>query len=121
MANLPSKKRLLQLKSTACRIFGSIFNPKGLRIGTRVLFRRFPGPTISQYYSRLNIPPKVLIRAFPDMNLVDPDEAMRIEWVERQVARKRRGKGPPPKSNENCLKIQEKMKKFEGVYVTTNN
>ncbi|EMR08075.1 hypothetical protein PNEG_03515 [Pneumocystis murina B123] len=105
MEKLPSKKRLLELKSTACRIFGTIFNPKALRMGNRVLLRRFPGSTVSQYYSRFNLPPKVLIRAFPHLNLVDLDESVRKEWVER---RKQRGKGPPPKSK---FKNESKSKK----------
>ncbi|QSL67140.1 hypothetical protein MERGE_001529 [Pneumocystis wakefieldiae] len=74
-------------------------------MGNRVLLRRFPGSSVSQYYPGFNLTKKSLIRSFPGLNLVDPDELERIQWVER---RKRRGKGPPPKSK---FKTESKSRK----------
>lgn len=52
-------------------------------MGNRVLLRRFPGSSVSQYYPGFNLTKKSLIRSFPGLNLVDPDELERIQWVER--------------------------------------
>ncbi|KAG5518887.1 hypothetical protein PMAC_002418 [Pneumocystis sp. 'macacae'] len=95
MLKLPSKKRLQEVSSVISRIFGTTFNVDSRRNGNRVLRQRLRGPTVLEYYSRMNVVPKTIIRSFPELKLVDPIEESRKADVDR---RRRRGKGPPPKS-----------------------
>ncbi|KTW29566.1 uncharacterized protein T551_02182 [Pneumocystis jirovecii RU7] len=95
MFKLPSKKRLQEVATVVSRIFGTTFNVDCRRNGNRILRQRFRGPAILDYYSRMDINPKTIIRSFPELKLSDPVEEARKADVDR---RRRRGKGPPAKS-----------------------
>ncbi|KAG5439143.1 hypothetical protein PCANB_001442 [Pneumocystis canis] len=91
---LPSKERLREVSNIVSRVFGTTFNPESRRTGNRVLRQRFRGSVLLDYYSQMNIPLKRIIKAFPQLKLVDYEEEKRKMNAE---IRRRRGKGPPPK------------------------
>lgn len=67
-----------------CRIFGTTFNPDGIRMGNKVLRQRLRGPTLASYYPpRPNIV-RALTRTFAKygMHVIDEEEEDRLEHVE---------------------------------------
>ena len=85
--------RLMRLQ-LQCSIFNTTFNPERQRLGNKVLRQRLKGNILASYY-----PPKfdvmqTLRRDYPDHQVEDEKEEMRLEAVE---AKKARGKGAPKK------------------------
>ncbi|KAF2841667.1 hypothetical protein M501DRAFT_1000939 [Patellaria atrata CBS 101060] len=88
------RSRILDLAKVQCRIFSTIFNPEGLRLGNKVLRQRLKGPSVAAYYPRRVGTLKQLQKAYPGWETWDEKEEDRIEGL--QVA-KMRGKGAPKK------------------------
>lgn len=77
-----------------CSIFNTTFNPERTRLGNKVLRQRLKGHILASYY-----PPKVdviqaLRKDYPECNVEDEREEMRLEAVD---AKRARGKGAPKK------------------------
>ncbi|ORY78677.1 mitochondrial ribosomal subunit S27-domain-containing protein [Protomyces lactucae-debilis] len=86
--------RIQALQKLSCSIFNRVHNPTAQRFGNKILRQRLRGPALLDYYPTENVKLQTIIRAFPELGLVDEAEEIRKADVD---ARKRRGKGPPPK------------------------
>ncbi|KAK7035421.1 mitochondral 37S ribosomal protein S27 [Paramarasmius palmivorus] len=91
---LPNAKRLTKLTKLRCSIFQTIYNPTGIRTGTKYLRQRLRGPSMVKYYPPILDFAKIM-KAYPELELVDEDEEQRLQDVED---RKARGKGAPKKA-----------------------
>lgn len=76
------------------RIFNTIFNPTGQRLGNKVLRQRLRGPALAAYYPRKTATFKDLQKAYPEWHMYDEKEEDRLEHL--QVL-KAKGKGAPKK------------------------
>ncbi|KAJ4489967.1 mitochondrial ribosomal subunit S27-domain-containing protein [Lentinula aciculospora] len=86
--------RLAKLTKLRCNIFQTVYNPTGIRTGTKYLRARLRGPAMMSYYPpTLNI--SRVARMYPELELVDEDEEQRLQDIED---RKKRGKGAPKKA-----------------------
>ncbi|RQM04747.1 hypothetical protein DH86_00004056 [Scytalidium sp. 3C] len=101
-----SRSRILDLMKVQCRIFGSVFNPEGLRTGNKILRQRLKGPILAAYYPRKVATFKDLQRKFPDLDMYNEEEEERLEKIKLLKAR---GKGAPKKK-----RTKEDSKKFKG-------
>lgn len=86
--------RLAALTRLRCSVFQTSYNPTSARTGAKYLKARLRGPSMVQYY------PKILsfsdiIKASPEMELIDMKEEQRLRDVEDKKAR---GKGAPKKA-----------------------
>lgn len=82
MSNPLLKNRLQALEKLRCLIFGTNFNPENKRTGAKVLRKRLVGPTISNYYNRVDfLGFKDISKMFPQFNFVDLDEQYRLSMV----------------------------------------
>ncbi|KAH3899088.1 probable Mitochondral 37S ribosomal protein S27 [Saccharomycodes ludwigii] len=92
------KNRLLKLAETSARIFDQNFNQTNVRTGAKILSKRLKGPSIAEYYGNPDfIKFKHLKILYPDFNFVDKNEEYRLSMNQ---AKRRRGKGAPPKKKE---------------------
>lgn len=64
-----------------CRIFSSVFNPEGLRMGNKVLRQRLKGPALAAYYPRKVATLKDLQRAYPEYEVINEEEEDRLEAI----------------------------------------
>jgi hypothetical protein len=78
-----------------CRIFNTVFNPTGQRLGTKILRQRLKGPALAAYYPRKVATFRDLQKAYPEWEMYDEKEEDRLEHVQIMKAK---GKGPPKKS-----------------------
>lgn len=90
----PAIARRQALQKLSSAIFGSTYNPTASRNGNKVLRQRLRGPALLDYYPAPQVKLSALIRAFPDLKLVDEEEEVRRADID---ALKRRGKGAPKK------------------------
>ncbi|ORY17617.1 mitochondrial ribosomal subunit S27-domain-containing protein [Clohesyomyces aquaticus] len=88
------RSRILDLLKVQCRIFGTTYNPSGLRLGTRILNERLKGPAVASYYPPRIGTTKQLRRLYPDFEILDEKEE---DWLEHMQIAKSRGKAPPKK------------------------
>lgn len=77
-----------------CRIFNTIFNPDGRRLGNKILRQRLKGPAIASYYPPRIATIKKLRKLYPGFDTYDEYEEERLEHVSLM---KSRGKGAPKK------------------------
>ena len=77
-----------------CRIFSTIFNPNGERLGNKILRQRLKGPSLAAYYPRRVATFKDLKALYPGYEMYDEFEEDRLEHI--QIS-KSRGKGAPKK------------------------
>ena len=77
-----------------CRIFNTVFNPTGQRLGNKVLRQRLKGPSLAAYYPRRIATFQDLKKAYPVWEMYDEKEEDRLEHV---AITKARGKGAPKK------------------------
>jgi small subunit ribosomal protein S33 len=92
----PSQERMMALKQLQCSIFSTTFNPTSARTGAKYLKGRLRGPSMVEYYPK-TMSFRDINRLYPELDLVDEDEETRILDL---MARKARGKGPPPKAKK---------------------
>ena len=77
-----------------CRVFGTTYNPNGVRMGTRILHERLKGEQVASYY-----PPRIgtikqLRALYPEWTVIDEKEE---DWVEHLTIARSRGKENPKK------------------------
>lgn len=77
-----------------CRIFNTIFNPTGERLGNKILRQRLIGPSAAAYYPRRIGTFKELERLYPGYETYNEAEEDRLEGI---AIAKSRGKGAPKK------------------------
>lgn len=82
----PSAARLRSLAKASCQIFSTTFNPTASRNGNKILRQRLRGPALLNYYPEEKITLQRVIRAFPELHLIDEAEQIRLADVD---ARKR--------------------------------
>ncbi|MCJ1340392.1 mitochondral 37S ribosomal protein S27 [Bachmanniomyces sp. S44760] len=103
------RSRVLDLMKVQSRIFGTIYNPQGLRTGNKVLRQRLKGPQVAAYYPRRTVTIKDLQKVFWkkfELETWDDDEEDRLDAL---AVTKQRGKGAPKKK-----RTKEESKKFAG-------
>lgn len=83
----PTAQRLQALAKVSCNIFSTTFNPTASRNGNKILRQRLRGPALLDYYPTENVKLQTVIRAFPELGLLDEAEEIRKADVD---ARKRR-------------------------------
>lgn len=83
----PSAARLQALAKASCDIFSTTFNPTASRNGNKILRQRLRGPALLDYYPTESVKLQTVVRAFPELGLVDEAEEIRKSDVD---ARKRR-------------------------------
>ncbi|EGS23891.1 mitochondrial 37S ribosomal protein mS33 [Thermochaetoides thermophila DSM 1495] len=90
------RARLLDLMRARCELFGTVFNPEGIRTGNKVLRKALKGPSVVSYY-----PPRLYtFREFKNefkplhLEVECEDELDRLDHI---AALKARGKGTPKK------------------------
>lgn len=93
MAAVP-RNRILDLMKVQSRIFSTIFNPTGQRLGNKILRQRLRGPAVAAYYPRRVATFTDLKKLYPGYEMYDEAEEDRLEHV--QIT-KMRGKGAPKK------------------------
>ena len=76
------------------RIFSTIFNPTGARLGNKILRQRLKGPSLSTYYPRRVATFRNLQDLYPGFEMYDEVEEERLEHI---TIGKSRGKGAPKK------------------------
>lgn len=85
----PTAQRLQALTKVSCNIFNTTFNPSGSRNGNKILRQRLRGPALLSYYPTENVKLQTIIRAFPELKLVDEAEEIRKSDVEAKKRRMR--------------------------------
>ncbi|WFD35714.1 mitochondral 37S ribosomal protein S27 [Malassezia cuniculi] len=90
----PPAKSLAALAQLRSKIFGTTYNPEGIRTGAKFLRKPLVGAAMLRYY-----PPFLKLRslrtAVPEIgHLLEPSEVQRFADVERKRIM---GKGPPKK------------------------
>ncbi|WPH02070.1 Hypothetical protein R9X50_00492500 [Acrodontium crateriforme] len=103
-----SRSRVVDLMKVQCRIFSSIFNPTGQRLGNKILRQRLRGPTVAAYYPRRIATFKDLQKEYKAFEMYDETEEDRLESI--QIA-KSRGKGAPTKKRTAAESKKNKGKK----------
>ncbi|SPO05734.1 related to RSM27 Mitochondrial ribosomal protein, small subunit [Cephalotrichum gorgonifer] len=89
------RARVLDLMKAQCQVFATVYNPKGLRLGNKVLRQRLRGPALASYYPTARITLKELNNAFgPNIETYDVEEQERLEHIEEVHDR---GKRAPKK------------------------
>lgn len=78
------KIHALTIFQAQCRIFSSVYNPEGLRIGTKILRQRLKGPAMAAYYPPRPVTWSQFRRAYLNMgaNVVDEDEEERLKKLD---------------------------------------
>ena len=94
-----SASRINAVNRLRCSIFQTSYNPTSIRTGAKYLRARLRGPSMVKYYPKV-ISISKLIREFPELELVDEEEEMRLQDI---ATRKARGKGPPKKTKKNGM------------------
>lgn len=123
MAGAPAKS-LAALQALRCKVFGTTYNPTGVRTGAKYLRQSLVGAAMLKYYPpQLNL--KSIREAVPAMGrMTFPEEIQRLADVERK---KMLGKGPPKKGTlfdrltyrrgPSCDdERQEKVARFAYIY-----
>ncbi|KAL2205284.1 hypothetical protein CC79DRAFT_1335814 [Sarocladium strictum] len=91
------RSRLVDLMKAQCQVFATTFNPKGVRLGTKILRQRLKGPSLAAYYPRKTATITDVKRAFgPHLTTWDDAEEDRLDYVEELKAR---GKSAPKKKS----------------------
>ena len=90
----PPAARVQALKKLSSAIFGTTYNPSASRNGNKILRQRLRGPALLDYYPATQVRLSSVVRAFPELKLVDEEEEVRKQDID---ALKRRGKGAPKK------------------------
>ncbi|KAL1614563.1 putative mitochondrial ribosomal protein of the small subunit [Diplodia seriata] len=88
------RARIVDLMRTQCKVFNTVFNPEGHRLGTKILRERLKGPSVQAYYPRKIGTFKEFQKLYPEWEGLDTFEWDRQEKV---AALKARGKGAPKK------------------------
>ncbi|EOD50222.1 mitochondrial 37s ribosomal protein rsm27 [Neofusicoccum parvum] len=88
------RQRILALMQAQCKVFNTVFNPEGNRLGTKVLRERLKGPSVAAYYPRRIGTFNDLAKLYPEWEGLDIQEWDRQEKI---AALKARGKGAPKK------------------------
>ncbi|KAI9158497.1 mitochondral 37S ribosomal protein S27 [Paramyrothecium foliicola] len=89
------RARLLDLMKVQSQVFGTTYNPDGVRMGTKVLRQRLRGPALAAYYPRKLASIKDVKQEFgPILTTWDDAEEDRLEYIEELKAR---GKNAPKK------------------------
>ena len=67
-----------------CRIFSSVYNPEGLRIGTKILRQKLKGPAMAAYYPPRPMTWSQFRRAYKNMGATvdNEDEEDRLEKLD---------------------------------------
>ncbi|KAF4303619.1 Ribosomal protein S27/S33 mitochondrial [Botryosphaeria dothidea] len=88
------RSRVIDLLRAQCKVFNTVFNPTGARLGTKVLRERLKGPSVASYYPRRIGTFNDLAKLYPEWEGLDV-----VEWdrQEKVAALKARGKGTPKK------------------------
>ncbi|KAF2484664.1 mitochondrial ribosomal subunit S27-domain-containing protein [Neohortaea acidophila] len=104
-----ARNRVVDLMKVQCRIFNTIFNPTGERLGNKVLRARLKGPALASYYPRRVATFKDLQNNYPEWQMYNEKEEDRLEHI--QVL-KAKGKGAPKKKRTAAEgKKQQKRRK----------
>jgi small subunit ribosomal protein S33 len=90
----PAASLTLAPPQVQCRIFSTIFNPTGERLGNKILRQRLKGPSLAAYYPRRVATFRDFKNLYPGHETYDEFEEDRLEHL--QIA-KSRGKGAPKK------------------------
>ncbi|KAL1841408.1 hypothetical protein VTJ49DRAFT_7085 [Mycothermus thermophilus] len=69
------RARLLDLMRARCELFGTTFNPEGIRTGNKILRQRLKGPALASYYPRKLVTLRDFRREFEPLQLEVDDEA----------------------------------------------
>ncbi|KAK3710588.1 hypothetical protein LTR37_010215 [Vermiconidia calcicola] len=93
MATVP-RSRIVELMKVQSRIFNTVFNPTGARLGNKILRQRLRGPALAAYYPRRIATFKDLKQAYPQWEMYDEKEEDRLEHLQIMKAK---GKGAPKK------------------------
>ncbi|KAG5975907.1 hypothetical protein E4U55_007531 [Claviceps digitariae] len=80
------RARLLDLMKARCQVFATVYNPKGVRMGNKILRQRLKGPAVAAYYPRKLATIKDVKREFePVLTTWDDSEEDRFEYIEEYV------------------------------------
>ncbi|KAL2264274.1 hypothetical protein VTK26DRAFT_8477 [Humicola hyalothermophila] len=90
------RARLLDLMRARCELFGTTFNPEGIRTGNKILRQRLKGPALASYYPRKILTWRDFEKEFAPLELWADNEE-EIDRLEHIAALKARGKGAPKK------------------------
>ncbi|KAK3315142.1 mitochondrial ribosomal subunit S27-domain-containing protein [Apodospora peruviana] len=92
------RARILDLMKARCQVFGTTFNPDGVRTGNKILRQRLKGPSIVSYYPRRLVTHQDFQKEFANLELTvnNEEEEDRLEHIQ---GLKSRGKGAPKKKN----------------------
>ncbi|UNI20035.1 hypothetical protein JDV02_006165 [Purpureocillium takamizusanense] len=89
------RARIVELMKAQCQVFATTFNPKGVRMGNKILRQRLKGPAVAAYYPRKTATIRDVKREFgPHLTTWDDAEEDRFEYIEEL---KERGKSAPKK------------------------
>ncbi|KAK0663632.1 Mitochondrial 37S ribosomal protein S27 [Lasiodiplodia hormozganensis] len=102
------RSRIVELMRAQCKVFNTVFNPEGHRMGTKILRERLKGPSVASYYPRRIGTFNDLAKLYPEWEGLDLAEWDRQENV---AALKARGKGAPKKKRTAPEKGGGKKKK----------
>ncbi|KAJ9149956.1 hypothetical protein NKR23_g3907 [Pleurostoma richardsiae] len=103
------RARLLELAKVQCQIFGTTFNPDGVRLGNKILRQRLRGPALASYYPRKVVTIRDLMKEFgPELETIDEKDEDRLEAL---VQLRARGKGAPKKKKGAPENPKHKNKK----------
>lgn len=70
-------------RQARCQVFATVFNPTGVRQGTKVLRQRLKGPAVAAYYPRRTVTIRDVKREFgPVLTTWDDAEEDRLEYIE---------------------------------------
>lgn len=94
-----SPSRLAALTRLRCSVFATAYNPTSQHTGAKYLRARLRGPSMMKYYPQV-FKISDINKRFPELELVDEDEAQRFADIE---ALKARGKGAPKKARSKGL------------------
>ncbi|KAL2116835.1 hypothetical protein VTJ04DRAFT_9003 [Mycothermus thermophilus] len=101
------RARLLALMKARCELFGTTYNPEGIRTGGKILRQRLKGPVLVDYYPRRIVTYREFQNAFKPLGLEleNDDEYDRLEHIELLKAR---GKGAPKKKGKDSKNAKGK-------------
>lgn len=72
-------------RQAQCKVFNTVFNPTGARLGTKVLRERLKGPSVASYYPRRIGTFNDLAKLYPEWEGLDVVEWDRQEKVAAYV------------------------------------
>ena len=70
------RSRVVDLMRVQSRIFNTIFNPTGERLGNKILRARLKGPAFASYYPRRVATFKDLQKVYPEWQMYDEMDDM---------------------------------------------